>query len=541
MAGPALTQQEIEILDILSDPVKWIAATTGETPRWYQVEMLRDPKLRKVFRLGRRTGKTWVMCAHMLWYAFTHKNAALVVATPYENQITVIFDQLRKFIANAPEVSSSILIDRRNPQHIQLKNGSTIKGFTAGTRSGAAGGSLRGQRADYIYMDEVDYMTDDDFDTIYAISLEAPARIGVWVASTPTGRRGMFWNLCVNKDKGFKEYHYPSTVNPEWDPTMEKELRAMFSTEIAWQHEVLAEFGEEVVGVFKKEYIDRAKANYEYFTQRDKLFSHVTVGVDWDKYSAATQIVVTGFNVSLKQFQVINRFEIPRSEFTLNNAIQKIIRINEDFNPDFIYIDRGFGEYQMEVLHIYGRENPTTGLEKKVKGWQFGSSYEVRDPITKLATKQPLKPFMVNQLVYMTEQDKIILNEHDEMIWKQMENYSVVRINQSGQPIFTSEDEHSVDALMLSILAFQLEFPNLADIMKEQSVARKVLESTMQFVDPLKGLFHTSKRNNFKEPEWDEPGAPPPKRVPLGTGWPQQDRGWGPRGTSRRNTNRKSW
>jgi hypothetical protein len=84
----------------------------------------------------------------MLWYAFTHKNASLIVATPYENQITVIFDQLRKFIDQAPEIRSSIALDRRNPQHIQLKNGSKIKGFTAGTRSGAAGGSLRGQRAD---------------------------------------------------------------------------------------------------------------------------------------------------------------------------------------------------------------------------------------------------------------------------------------------------------------------------------------------------------------------------------------------------------
>ena len=258
------TESELELLAVLEDPVLWIESTTGEKARYYQSDMIRHPSIRKVYRLGRRTGKTWSMCAHMLWMAFTRKNAALIVAAPYENQISLIFDQLRRFIDKAPELQDSVRQDRRHPQHIELKNGSYIKGFTAGTKSGAAGGSLRGQRADWLYLDEVDYMTDNDFDTIYAISLEAPSRIGITIASTPTGRRGMFWKLCTDKSIGWKEFHYTTMVNPEWDASMEKELRGMFSTQVAWEHEVLAEFGEETVGVFKKEYIDRARMDYEY-------------------------------------------------------------------------------------------------------------------------------------------------------------------------------------------------------------------------------------------------------------------------------------
>lgn len=477
----------------------------------------------------------------MLWYAFTHNNASLVVATPYENQITVIFDQLRKFINNAPEIRGSVLLDRRNPQHIQLKNGSNIKGFTAGTRSGAAGGSLRGQKADVIYLDELDYMTDDDFNTIYAIALEAPARIQVWCSSTPTGRRGTFYHMCQGNMKGWKEFHYPSTVNPEWDTAMEAELRSMFSTEVAWQHEVLAEFGDEVIGVFKKEYIDRARSNYQYFKYRENLFPYVTVGVDWDKFGAATQIVIVGYNLSLCRFQVINRIEIPKSEFTFHNAVQMIIKINELYNPDYIYIDRGSGEYQLETIHVYGKEHPETGLVDKVKGWAFGSSYEVRDPITKTANKVPLKPFMVNQAVYLFEQDFIVLNDNDEMIWSQLEKYQVIRISQNGQPIFSDENDHSVDALMLALLAMQLEFPNLSNILKEEVVARTIAEAKLRFVDPLKSLFTMSKNSHSKHPDWDEPSPPPPVKVPLGTGFPRQDQGWGPRGSNRRNTSRKTW
>jgi replicative DNA helicase len=386
-------------------------------------------------------------------------------------------------------------------------------------------------------------MTDDDFNTIYAIALEAPARIQVWCASTPTGRRGTFYSMCQGTMKGWKQFYFPSTVNPEWDSKMEEELRSMFSTEVAWQHEVLAEFGEEVIGVFKKEFIDRAKANYDYFNQPDNMFSHIMIGTDWDKYNAATQIVITGYNISLQKFQVINRIEIPKSEFTLHNAVQRLIQLNEVYDPDFIYVDRGFGEFQVETLHIYGDEHPESGMRKKVKGWAFGSSYEIRDPITKEVVKTPLKPFMVNQLVYMFEQDLIILNENDKLMWKQLEDYTVVRFSQDNRPIFTNENEHTVDALTLSILAFQLEFPDLAKILKEQKVARIFTDAKMHYSDPFKEVFKFEEKQKAlgkkNKIEWDEPSAPPPKRVPLGTGF-KQPSSWGHRGTGKR-ASRKSW
>lgn len=539
-----LSKEDKELIEILQDPVRWIEATTGEHARSYQAEMLRNPATRKVSRMGRRTGKTWTMCAHMLWYAFTHEEAALIVAAPYENQITLIFDQLRRFVAKSPAIRDSIKYDRRNPQEITFKNRSYIKGFTAGTKSGAAGGSLRGQRANWIYMDEVDYMTDADFDTIYAISLEAPARIGIWVSSTPTGRRGMFWKLCQSESQ-WTQWHLPSTVNPEWDASMEAELRNMFSTEVAWQHEVLAEFGEETVGVFKKEYIDRARCDYQY-ESKPKIKALRCMGVDWDKYGAESQILIVEWVPNDRKFQVIHRSAIPKSEFTLHNAVNKIIELNTIYNPDYIYVDRGYGEYQVETLHIYGKEHPETGLERKVKGWVFNQVYEVIDPITKERRNTPIKPFMVNQLVYVLEQDMLMLSDSDAVIWKQMENYQVVRVTATGQPVFTSENEHTVDALMLAVLAFQLEFPQLADIMKEMRVARTIAETHFQMSDPLKLIdLGAAFKKKDQQSSWDEPGSPPPRKVPIG--YSKKDGAqysWGARGSGsgrRPEPRRKSW
>lgn len=152
-------------------------------------------------------------------------------------------------------------------------------------------------------------MSDKDFEAIYAISLEAPLRIGIMVASTPTGRRGMFYKICtdakLNQDvrlkgddpqsgyydlstydrkeaSGWKEFYYPTMVNPEWDTKMEKELKGMYS-EVAYEHEVLAEFGTEMVGVFNKDYIDEASEDAYKLVTQPTIDAPIAIGVDWDK------------------------------------------------------------------------------------------------------------------------------------------------------------------------------------------------------------------------------------------------------------------
>lgn len=264
------------------------------------------------------------------------------------------------------------------------------------------------------------------------------------------------------------------------------------------------------------------------------------------KYSAATQIIIVEYDPDIHKFKIINREEIPKSQFTLTNAVNKIVELNVKFNPHYIYVDRGYGEFQVETLHMYGDEHPETGLKDKVKGWAFSESYEIRDPITKLTRKTPIKPFMVNQVVYYLEQDLLMISDHDEMIYQQMENYQVVRVSASGQPVYTSENEHCIDALMLAILGFQLEFPQLAEIMRETKVARSIATANISIPDPLDNVdFGSYKKNKKREPVWDEPGAPPPKRVPVGYN-PKKDGSlysWGARGSSNRKAEprRKMW
>ena len=262
-----------KFLEIAEDPVKWAQAFLRTfnpqtkkiepwTARWYQVEMLRDKNVKKVYRCGRRIGKTETMVVEMLHMAFTHRNFRILMAAPFENQIRNMFTRLNELIKESPLLKAEIVRSTKNPYVIEFKNGSMILGFTAGDDAA----SIRGQRADWIFIDEIDFMSEYCFEVIAAIAIER-AEIGITVSSTPLGKRSHFYRMCTDPNMGYSQHYHPSTHNPNWGPAMEAELRAQL-TEQGYVHEVLAEFGTQEAGVFPKDKLDKA-ITFEYYAYNE--------------------------------------------------------------------------------------------------------------------------------------------------------------------------------------------------------------------------------------------------------------------------------
>ena len=527
---------------------------------------------------------TWTMTAHMLWVAYTcnggtevKKGATCLVATPYDTQAREIFDQLTNFIENNEALKASVEAIRRNPYEIVFKNKSRIKLYTAGSRSGAEGGNMRGQKASWLYMDEADYLTDKDFEAIYAITLEAPKRIGVMMASTPTGRRGKFYQACKElkfnqeeelkpvktrdgihfdirkydreESEGWKEFHFPTMVNPEWSPKMERELRLQYEND-AYGREVLAEFGAEMAGVFNKDYIDEAASSGYGYSERRMNANPIAIGVDWDKAGAATQIIVTEWDPLMKRanhqeylkdqlpemgrFKVINRIEIPVSEFTYDNAVRKLQELDKIYKPFAIFVDKGAGDYQSEVLR--------KSIGEKVEAIAFGSVETVRDPVSRQMDKKPLKAFMVSMTNLLLERGQLRIpnayddqgSHWDEVLKRQMTNYVIKKISPTtGMPTFTNVDEHALDAFMLTLYAFNKKMPKLAQALITKEPVRRMDSVQQTYVDPVKHLFQEEAFSSEKPVEWDEPGQPPLKRVGLGSKAKRQKKNdpWGGRGS----------
>lgn len=514
---------------ITNNPVLWAKVYLDWEARDYQLDILKEGKKSKklVLRLGRRLGKTDDMCVLILWFAYTQYNRGpnnqydIIIATPYETQIDLIFKRLHQLIEMSPVLKGLITRDVHHNINLTI-NGivSNILGLTAGANNSAGGAnSTRGQRADLLILDECDYIGSSQITNILNIRNEAPERIRLICASTPSGKHEEYYRWCINASKkyypskadiknntftgynidtkdigegnGWTEIYAPSNVNkellkinPDTQQTYLEDIRDELS-EMRYAQEVMAEFGEEELGVYQKKFIYAAldegtRTKFRYITNWNKedaksylRRTHGTnvriLGIDWDKYSASTNMVCMELDrlhldaeghVS-PVFRMLFRIEIPRTEFTYVNAMNKIVELNEIYDFDYIGVDRGYGEVQLEMLHKYGIEHPETGLADKVIGYQFSQKIEVTDPYTRKKDQKHMKPFMVNNSVNLFEKLKIILDPTDKTMIQQLEDYRVVSISASGLPIYSSENEHAIDAMNLALLLYEQKYGDM--------------------------------------------------------------------------------
>lgn len=325
-----------------------------------------------------------------LWLAFVNEGIRILICTPYKAQTANLWkDGFNKLIKGNPLLESSIAKMGQNPYLIEFKNGSRILGLTAGSSTGNKGASIRGQNADILILDEVDYMGEEAIQTIQAIAATS-RKTRVIISSTPTGKREYFYESCTNKTLGFKEFYFPSSHSPEWVsiakakklglPLHESQEYLFRNTvpESEYKHEYEAEFGEENQGVFKHKYIDNALVKYE--TNKEEIDSNglkwycgaeqiegniYSMGVDWNGTKVGTQIVITEYcrtptvisslidqhsqdqkiehETVTGKYRVFYRESVSIEQMTQLHSIKRIIELNERFKIDHMYVDAGFG------------------------------------------------------------------------------------------------------------------------------------------------------------------------------------------------------
>jgi replicative DNA helicase len=461
-------------LHIAKDSVTWARNFLQVNPRVYQILILRDPSLRKVLRAGRRLGKTFSMAIQLLHYSYTRKDGRSLVVAPMKTHVELIYQEILRIAQKNDVVMNSITRKVTSPQFmIQFSNGSTIRFFTSGMRSGGKSDVARGQEAHLIILDEMDYMHSGDLDALYAMlqktAEDQPDKV-LMGASTPTGRRERFWEWC--RSERFQEFWFPSYCNPFFSKEQEEEFREQYSSS-GYRHEIEADWGEDSEGVYPRKFVDKAfiDPSWDYIPEITSARSFHTIGVDWDKYGAGTNIVVA--EVCADNYEdermrgkvkLCYREEIAKSEYTLTKGVDRIIELNEIFKPKHIYVDRGFGEVQVELLRKYGVENPNSKLRERVKGIGFGESIDVRDPYTKLMVKKEIKPYMVDNLRQYLEREELCFPSSDEELYMQLISYVVVRTTSTGRPVFEaggSAMDHAHDALMLALLAVSENYGDL--------------------------------------------------------------------------------
>ncbi|HJS83614.1 MAG TPA: terminase family protein [Nitrososphaera sp.] len=537
-AGISIDQQRQ--IHIANDPVTWAKTFLKTEPYVYQILMLRHPKRRKILRAGRRLGKTHVLALMILHYCFTHNDGRVLVLTPMKSQSQVIYEEMMKLVRNSDVAFDQIKRNVTSPYHeVDLKNGSTVRFFSTGLKTGGKSDVARGQEAHLIILDELDYMGPEDLDAIYAMLQKTPGAKGQKTlvgASTPTGRREKFWEWCTDgvRRGRFAEFWFPSYCNPLWDRETEEEMREEYKNPMVYRHEIEADWGEDLEGVYPRRWVDIA-CNYADYGYTDRLpegphpyGSFYVMGVDWDKYGAGVNIIVLQVCTEdydeeeydsegkplpdfRSKIRVVWREETQREEYALTRAVDRIKELNLIFQPRHIYVDRGYGEVQVELLHKHGVEVPESQLKKRVKGVSFSENMVMRDPATKQEVKKEIKPFMVDNLRQMLEAEQIVIPKSDELLFRQLIGYIVVRTTVTGREVFEGGEagDHAHDALILACLAIT---QNYGDLMRLRLATHSRAISNEAFIP----LFDISENDSVREKEekiveevWGDPANAP--------------------------------
>lgn len=483
--GTPLTEEEVRGLVSLYDPVTWAQKYFDWQPRSsrngeeYQANILRCSSKRKVLRCGRRLGKSEVM---LIWATFRLFNnspkekrwdsytgkwvrgfSSIMFLAPYLSQVKDFFTRLETLIYSNPELADEVESYTKTPFYrLELKSGMVISGFSAGS---AGASSVRGQKADYIIMDEMDYLKEEDLTTIIALIMEHND-VEMIAASTPSGRREHFYDFCTTR-MDFKEFYYPSMVNPSWGPKMEVELREMYRTETAWNHEILATFGEASASVFQFGILERAMVPYKYENCRYNPEYKYAMGIDWNDVVNGTKIRILEFNPYTKIIRCVATSTVQKAGWVQTAAVQEAINMNRIWNCEYIYVDCGYGATQIELLRKIGQDAQMRKDQYahrdmnfiNTKGINFSSKVDVFDPISGLPNKMAMKPYMVESAVRFFERGMVEFSSEDEILLKQLHGYSIARVGATGMPVYEAgpAGDHDLDAFMLGLLAFEIE------------------------------------------------------------------------------------
>lgn len=480
----------VKILEIL-DPITWaernllqkhggFKARTSRLGFPYQAQMIRCKSKRIAVRAGRRIGKSVSLVVRLLHKVYTwtpndnQPTFDIVIFTPNQSQIDMLFKMIEVLIDGNEKLMAFIpdgkIPTRKNPFHIlEFKNKASIKGFVSGSTA------IRGQRADVLVLDEGSFLTPDDIDSVVALLAERPD-VEFWISSTPKGPKDYFYERCM--DPNFVEFYFPTDkYHPDWNQQMENEFKGQL-TEQGYKYEVLADFADDGVGVFQRQYIEMAFDNYLSYSQMLPEPGYIyALGVDWNDPDNGTQLYVVGYNIEQQRYKVVAKESISIQGWTQLTAVRRIRELNRKWKFDIIYVDYGHGGTQVEMLHEIGLKAPKNSLDKrliKAKAINFSSTVTVYDPWQKREIKKPLKPYMVNLFTRVLEQGLIDIPHEDEILKKQMIGYHIERFTPAGIPVYGKDEkvgDHALDALMLAILGFNMEYnplhkPRLANKMQ---------------------------------------------------------------------------
>lgn len=462
----AFSKEELDIMSVTIDPVIWCKAELNWEPYFYQSEYISCTSYKKILRTGRQLGKSTCVAADILHKCFTKKDFKVLVLTPFGPAIEEIFTIIREHIDNSNNLRNSIVSDIKNPQTIKFANGSRIVGYPITPGDTKAVNKIRGQRANMVYIDEADFIDPGHMQVILPIANKLETY--VTMTSTPKGTKTIWTSLITNKNSGYKEFWYALPERPDWSPDFSAQ-QSVFG-QAGYTREYDAEITASAKGVFRKDLIDASIEMYD-MNQILPFNSDSTVkilGIDWNKGAGAHIVLVGRYK---EKFKLLKKWVINPDEFKQTEAVNRVIQINSEWAPDFIYIDEGYGDVQYEMLLKYGMQNPSSKLNTKVKKVNMSQKIEIKNPKDGSIEKKWAKGFMYLNMAKLLQDNLLILPRSEDTnsvlddsvasavgIIQQMREVELKKSSSVARAQFVAPIDHTITAYGLALLGFTLNY-----------------------------------------------------------------------------------
>lgn len=464
------------------NPSYWITthlSLKGEPfkPYWYQDRALKCTTKQKLLRMSRRAGKTEMMAALILYLLFMSPTPSykILALCPQKPQAKEIFDHIMELRESNDDIMDATRI-RQSPylEVTVLATKNRLRIFTAGSKSGSKALSARGQGAQLLILDEMDHLSDDDVATITPILTDIGG--GNFIgASTLKGPETFFFRYCHTTN--IKEFYVPFKARPDWTPDKEMTARDSCMSQLQWDLEYDVKWVGQISGVFQKMFVAAAftKKRYQYGSLDYSPEWSYFIGVDWNGDNNGTRIMVIGYDPHTRRVYSIQKDIVSFEGWTQSAAITRIVELNRAWNPKRIVIDKGFGQFQDEVIRSVGLaaemdlvRNPDLQgdaihadirLKEIVDVVDFGGKidiphvYTTPDGVQKYA-----KQYLIENLQRFFEQGDICLAQDDELRI-QLVDYVVAKFSNKG-PVYKAglAGDHDLDALALAVFGFAKVF-----------------------------------------------------------------------------------
>ncbi|HEY3739443.1 MAG TPA: terminase family protein [Bryobacteraceae bacterium] len=150
-----------------------------------QAAVLRSGARRVILNCSRQWGKTTVAAAKLVFVALTRPKSVSITVSENISQTAEVFQKIDQFLGG---LGIGVKSEQgKKLARVIAMNGSRIVGLAAREQA------VRGYTADFVFLDEAARIPDDVIDALLPVI--AVRNGDWWMASTPNGRRGRFYEM----------------------------------------------------------------------------------------------------------------------------------------------------------------------------------------------------------------------------------------------------------------------------------------------------------------------------------------------------------